>query len=65
MLGKTKTSDISQTGPKSLFTPHQLFFQERAGQGGSRQPWPNLWIRHLGLIGPCVLSEQEVSFCLL
>ena len=41
MLGKTKTSDTSQTG-QGVFVPStQLFFQEPAGQGESRQCGPS------------------------
>ena len=53
MLGKTRTSDTSQTGQRCLCTVpvSQLSFQEPALQGGSRQcgpsgytnPGPNSW----------------------
>ena len=68
MLGRTWTSDISQTGQKLSLPLSQLSLQEPAGQGGSRQLpqwlfqlWPQLWRSHLGLIGSCVWSELWAS----
>ena len=59
MLGKTKTSDTSQTGQRCLYPAPSLLFQEPAGQGESRQcgpsgyasPGPQLWINPSSLIG--------------
>ena len=41
MLGKTKTSDVSQTGQRCFVPSTQLSFQELAGQGESRRCGPS------------------------
>ena len=65
-LGNTKTSDINQTGLKYPCTPHPAFFPRTSRPKRIQtvwpqwlyQLWPQLWIRHSSLIGPCVQSEH-------
>ena len=65
-----KTSDISQTGLKYPCTPHPAFCPRTCWPKGVQivwpqwlyQPWPQLWISHSSLIGPCVQSEHCTTF---
>ena len=60
MLGKTKTSDTTQTGQRCLCTQHPAFFPRTNWPRIVRtvwlqwlcQPWPQLWISPSSLIGP-------------
>ena len=60
MLGKTKTSDTSQTGQRCLCTQYPDFFLRTSWPRRVRtvwpqwlcQPWPQLWISPSSLIGP-------------
>ena len=63
MLGKTKTSDTSQTGQRCLYPAPSLFSKNQLAKESPDsvapvwpqwlcQPWPQLWISPSCLIGP-------------
>ena len=70
MLGKTKTSDTSQTGQKCLCTQHPTSFPRTSWPRRVQtvwpqwlcQPWPQLWISPSILIGPCVRSQHCATY---
>ena len=69
MLGKTRTSDTSQTGQTFLFTPHPALFPSTSWPKRAQavwpqwlfQPWSKLWISPSSLIGPYVQSEHCIT----
>ena len=66
MLGKTKTLDTSQTGPRCPCTHHPAFFPRTSWPKRIQivwpqwlsQPWPQLWIGPSSLTGACVQSSD-------
>ena len=78
MLGKTRTSDISHTGQRCLFTPHQAFFLRISWPKRVQtvwpqwlfQPWPHFWISPYvwselsDTIWTGPQAEQAVGLCL-